>query len=147
MRRDIEAGGLEWKRSILDSLLSPGSDYTRYKRPIDLSDDFNRRCERFFGDQFSKMNDGVLIIVGNFPEATLKKILIQYMGGFRTEKVATFRTRSQANPVPGTKVKYADGPVPSVDLAFSAAADYRRITFHGDVIAGEGVEFIGKRSP
>ncbi|MBQ6576238.1 MAG: hypothetical protein IJL91_00620 [Bacteroidales bacterium] len=124
LRRDIEAGGLEWKRSILDSLLSPGSDYTRYKRPIDLSDDFNRRCERFFGDQFSKMNDGVLIIVGNFPEATLKKILIQYMGGFRTEKVATFRTRSQANPVPGTKVKYADGPVPSVDLAFSAAVDY-----------------------
>ena len=138
LRRDMALGGIEWKRGVLDSLLSPGSDYSPYKRPIELSGDFNRRCERFFTDQFSKMNDGVFIIVGNFSETALKKMLVQYMGGFGTEKVATFRTRSQSSPVPGTSVKYAEGPVPSVDIAFSAAADYTI----DNLLAGEFAAYL-----
>ena len=138
LRRDIDVGGLEWKRGILDSLLSPGSDYSRYKRPIELSNDFNRRCERFFSEQFSKMNDGVFIIVGNFSETALKKLLVQYMGGFETEKVATFRTRRQPSPVPGTKIKYASAATPSLDIAFSAASDYTV----DNLLAGEFAAYL-----
>lgn len=81
--------------SVLDSLMFPGNSWSPYKREINLSDDFQKRAGKFFDSEFAKMNDGVLILVGDFDEFELKKELSRELGGLSTEKVSSFRSRIQ----------------------------------------------------
>lgn len=61
------------QEAVLDSLMFPGNVWSPYKRRIKLTDDFPKRASKFFDSEFSKMNDGVLVIVGDLDEFSLKK--------------------------------------------------------------------------
>lgn len=71
----------------LESLIAPSFVYTDAKLPGALQPDTQAKAERLFEDRFSHVNDGVLIICGDLDEGYVKKLLLRYLGGFRTMKL------------------------------------------------------------
>jgi len=120
----LDKGSREVHKSVLDSIMTWGSMTSEHKSSISLADDFQGRAKSFFDSSFEKMNDGIFIIAGDFDEASLKKTLTQYIGGFGTDKVASYRSRSRYGTISGRNTVYADALTPSLDMAFSAPLDY-----------------------
>ncbi len=124
LRLSLAGKDRDWHRAVLDSIMSPGSVHSSYKRADVMSDDLQRKADGYFTRQFAKMNDGVLIIVGDFSEETLKKTLSQYLGGFRTENVASYRTTTKYETVAGRRTVYGEDMTPGLDISFSTPANY-----------------------
>lgn len=127
-------------QATLDSLLFPGNAWSTYKRPITLADDFQKRSDKFFKSEFSKMNDGVLILVGDFDEYTLKKDLSRYLGGFSTDKATSFRSRSQYKSGSGNACKIVIGDRQTMDLGASAPLNYTSANYMASYIAGMALQ-------
>ena len=121
-----DASDPEVRRARLDSLVRPDAvSASPWRRPVELSDDFPQRAERYFSSQFAKMNDGVLILVGNFDENALKRLLGQYLSGFRTERSGAGRIRSAGRAPSGRLTRFEGvAPVPRIDMELTAALDY-----------------------
>ena len=66
-----------------------------------------------------RMNDGVLVLVGDMDETTLKKVLLQYVGGFRTRESASLRTGKTYQMVSGSTTYTAEGEDEAVVVAMS----------------------------
>ncbi len=126
--------------AVLDSLLFPGNTWTSYKHPVNLPDDFQKRAEKFFSSEFSKMNDGVLIIVGDFDEFTLKKDLCRELGGFSTEKASSFRSRIQYRTGSGHAGKTVIGDKDEITLGISAPLTYTSANFMSSYIAAMALQ-------
>ena len=69
----------------VDSAMYPGYKYTSFKNIKALRDDLPARAEVYFKQQFSRVNDGVIVLIGDLEETSMKKILCKYLGGFKTE--------------------------------------------------------------
>jgi hypothetical protein len=91
------------KRAILDSLMYPGYDYSMKKTPSGLVDKTQNDAHEYFERQFLKVNDGVLVIIGDLSEERVQKILESYLGNFRVSKVVPGR--------PAIQYKYRQGDV------------------------------------
>lgn len=87
-----------------DALLWPGFPYTPYPRPSTLTEATPQKAERFFEGRFSQVNNGILLLCGDLPENTVKKMLLKYIGGFRTVKSPSVSARNAVNfhPTAGT---------------------------------------------
>ncbi len=110
--------------SVVDSLLYPSNAWSPYKRNIKISDDFQKRTDKFFRAEFSKMNDGALIIVGDFDEFDLKKVLCRELGGFSTDKATSFRSRIQYKTGTGYASKVTIGDKEEVEIGVSVPLTY-----------------------
>jgi len=119
LRREFARGSREDRIASIDSILCPGYRYTSCRIPDNLTDDFPSRVDKFMDDQSSKMNDGVLILVGDIDERKLKSALLTYAGGFRTEKRAFLRQAVNYQPVSGTILYTKEGSSDSVDMVIS----------------------------
>lgn len=119
----------------LDSLMNRDMKMSGYRRKLALEDDFQRRAARYYDDCFSRMNDGVLIIVGDLDPEQTKKTLTQYLGAFRTDKAYAYRSRGAENRIRSrsTMVRTADKPALGVEL--SAAFNYTAENFMAANIA------------
>lgn len=125
---------------ILDSLMFPNNLYSPFRRKIHLSDDFQKRTEKYFENEFSKMNDGVLIIVGDFDELELRKILAKELGGFRTEKVSSLRSKVQHQTLSGRNSMIVDGPSALLEIGFSAPVTFSSSAYMSTFIAAMALE-------
>ena len=103
----------------IDSLLCPNYNYSSYKELYALSDDLQTRAQAFFDDQFSRVNDGIFIIVGDMEESRMLRFLQANVGGFRTRPEASARIRLPYQPVSGCVTVTEDGPKPSTDIVMS----------------------------
>jgi hypothetical protein len=93
------------------SLLYPAYVYTARKLPRALSEDTARKASRFFEDRFSQVNNGILLLSGDIPENVLKRLLLRYVGGFRTQKGNTVSRKATAlHPLSGTLTYEGTGP-------------------------------------
>ena len=126
--------------AVLDSLMFPGNTWTSYKHPVSLPDDFQKRAEKFFSSEFSKMNDGVLIIVGDFDEFTLKKDLCRELGGFSTEKASSFRSRIQYRTGSGHASKTVIKDNDEISIGMSAPLTYTSANFMSSYIAAMAMQ-------
>lgn len=126
--------------AVLDSLMFPGNSWSSYKMPISLADDFQKRADKFFDSEFSKMNDGVLIIVGDFDEFTLKKDLCRDLGGFSTEKASSFRSRIQYRTGVGHAGKVSVGDSEKAVIGVSAPLTYTSANFMASYIAAMALQ-------
>lgn len=106
--------------AVLDDLMFPKYAYSTYRKKITLTDDFQKRTEKYFENEFSKMNDGVLILVGDFNEYELKKSLSRELGGFRTDKVSVMRSRYQSRNASGVETRVVDGKNSMFEMGFSS---------------------------
>ncbi|MBR1871746.1 MAG: insulinase family protein [Bacteroidales bacterium] len=121
--------------SILDSLMHKSMTYSPYKRPTELREDLPKRADMFFANAFSKMNDGVLIIVGGMPKEQVLNTLSEYMGSFHTERASTYRSRVRHGLREGRNVYRTSSVEPYFAMALSAPFDYNAINFMAATMA------------
>ena len=76
-------------------LARTGSD----KGPAALSDDFPQRTERYFAQQFAKVNDGLIILIGDLDASTVQKSLCAYLGNFSVSNATSLRNNDY-DPLP-----------------------------------------------
>lgn len=107
-------------RTVVDSLMCPDYKYSPYKSEGNVSEDFAAKAEGLFARMSSKMNDGVLVLVGDMDESDLRKAILPYVGGFRTTEGFSRRTVVQYQPVSGSMTYNVDGPYDMMMVALSA---------------------------
>jgi len=113
------------RMAILDNIMTPDNNYSAFRTEASLSDNLEKKVEKFLAAQFAKMNDGVLVITGKADEVTLKKTLSRYMGGFDSERIATNRFRSRTTFSTGRISTKADSTCcPLYDISLSTRLDY-----------------------
>lgn len=88
-------------KATLDALLCPGYEYSPFKTAEGVGDETFEKAEALFANLTSKMNDGVLVIVGDVDETELKKLLQMYVGGFDVRNAASRRPTVHYHPVSG----------------------------------------------
>lgn len=117
---EYEEGHYSSRMTAIDSILCPGYRYSPYKSKGRLTDSFHSKADAFLSSQMEKMNDGVLVIVGDMGLERLKKMLLQYVGGFKTKETAFRRPVLRYQPVSGWSTYTVEGERNAVDIAISA---------------------------
>lgn len=108
------------KMAAIDSLMCPDYRYSIYKSQGKLTEKTGLKADALFKELSSKMNDGVLVIVGDIDETKLRKHLLSRIGGFRTRKVAFARTNVRYQPVSGWSTYVVEGDRDAIDVVMSA---------------------------
>lgn len=131
LRIDMEALSPRDVNSLMDSIMRPEYFYSERKIMENLTDDLPWRAEQYFESVFSKVNDGMLVLVGDLDEERLKKDLSKTVGDFRTQKKYAQRPRVSSRFATGS-VTYMEESVPGlvgggeigVNVAMSAPISY-----------------------
>lgn len=89
--------------SLMDSVMHPDYLYSERKNFAALQDDLPQRAEAYFQKAFSKVNDGLIVLVGDLEEDELKKMLLPLVGNFQVQKKYAQR--------PHITTRYASGAV------------------------------------
>lgn len=77
--------------AVMDTIMCPDYIYADSKLSGALADDLPERAEKYFTRQFSKCEDGILVLVGDLDPFMLKKVLPKYLGGFATGGIPATR--------------------------------------------------------
>jgi hypothetical protein len=115
-------GSVTDRIAAIDSLMCPNYIYSSIKTPGKLTEGFPEKADSFLKFQSSKMNDGLLVLVGNIEETRLRKFLQKYVGGFVTTERTFPRTVVHYQPVAGTVtyIKKEKETEASLDFILSA---------------------------
>ena len=117
---DNAEGSYYSRITAIENAMCPDYRYSSYKTKEGLSGQFPAKAERFFAGLTAGMNDGVLVLVGDMDPEALKKVLLSYVGGFRTDEVLTKRPAVRYQPVSGWSTYTVEGSSNCVDVALSS---------------------------
>lgn len=106
-------------RAVIDSLMCPEQVHTPFKSQGSLGDRTFEKAETLFSSLTSRMNDGLLVIVGDMDEDELKKSLQMYVGDLRVRNVVSRRPNLLCHPVSGWSSYSVEGDEPSAVVAVS----------------------------
>lgn len=120
LRQELRKGTREEGKVAIDSIMTPDYRYSSYKTLSVVPEDLAAKADRYFASQSGKMNDGVLILLGDMDELEMKKLLLSYVGGFKTTDRAFRRPLVRYQPSSGWSTYTVNGNVNSVDIAMSA---------------------------
>ena len=115
-----EKGTPAYIKTEIDSLMCPGYAYSTFKSSGKLTDKTMHKAEKLIDELTAKMNDGVLVIVGDISETTLKKLLLQYVGAFKTRNGSFRRVTVQYQPVSGRAATRREGSSDALLVAMSS---------------------------
>ena len=129
----IDMGALSPRNvnSLIDSIMRPNYFYSQRKSIANLGEDLPQRAEQFFASEFSKLNDGILIIVGDLDEEVLKKELSRTVGRFVCNVKYSVKPKVSSRFTSGS-VTYMSEALPGlvgggeigVNIGFSASISY-----------------------
>lgn len=88
---------------FLEEKIFPDYPFNPTDTPVVLPSDFQARTEKYFMSEFSKLTDGVLVLIGDLPAENLQKELCRYLGGFGTERRYASRPMLDRTPVSGNR--------------------------------------------
>ena len=108
-------------KRVIDSLMCPGYKYSKIKSPGRISEELPAKTEALFDEIFAKVNDGVIVLVGDREESSVRKQLSECLGNFSTKKAAGIQSRVSYQPISGAMTHFADGDRNAVYLAMSVA--------------------------
>lgn len=77
----------------LEKMASPDYRYSEIRDPEKLGATLPGRVGQYLSEQFSRMNDGIFVIVGDFEEEALQKTLLKSLGNFNTGRNTQVRAR------------------------------------------------------
>ena len=103
----------------IDALMCPGYQYTLFKTGTPAGKETFAKADALFSSMTSKMNDGLLVIVGGMDDADLKKTLQMYVGGFNIKNIASRRPSMEYHPVSGWSSYNVEGESDAVYLTMS----------------------------
>lgn len=127
-------------RMAVDSLLSPGYRYTSFKTAEGVRQETFAKAETLFSSLTSKVNDGLLVIVGDMNESELKKQLQVYVGGFKVKNVASRRPSIQYHPVSGWSTCCVEGKKDASALVISTPLAMTSVNHYAAEIAVMALE-------
>lgn len=105
------------EKSILDEMWRPENRYSLSRNPEALVQSLPSRAGQYFDSQFTRMNDGVLVIVGDYDEYELPKLLSRSLGNFICGKTTQTRSRIASGEKQGWYTRSYDGnPCVAVSL-------------------------------
>ena len=116
---ELDEGSFKARMTAIDSIMCPDYRYSPYKSAGKMTAGFQDKVEGFLDDLSSRMNDGVLVLVGDMDEERLKKLLSEYVGGFRTQDVAFRRPVVRYQPVSGWSTYTVEGDRNCLDVVVS----------------------------
>ena len=120
LRNELRKGTHEEMDAKINEIMCPDYKHISHKmlssRPEDLSD----RVEKMFLNMTTKINDGVLVILGDVDAETLKKQLTNYVGGFTASDLLYNRPLVRYQPTAGWSTYTVEGDRNSVDVVLSA---------------------------
>lgn len=129
----IDMGALSPRNvnALMDSIMRPNYFYTDRKRIENLHDDLPYRAEKYFASEFGKVNDGMLVLVGDLDEEELKKELVRTVGGFSCQNTYSPRPKVSSRFASGS-VTYMSESLPGlvgggeigVNVGMSASLSY-----------------------
>ena len=103
---DIYLRNAAWARPSMEdrlySLMYPGFSYSTRKNPAALNAGTQAKAAQFYENRFSRMNDAMLVLVGDLDEAMVRRVLLKYIGGFRTQRNNEARKTVRYQPLAGT---------------------------------------------
>ena len=106
---DIYLRNAKWAEEQVDNrlyaMMYPGFNYSPKKYVTGLNPGTQAKAAQFYESLFSRMNDGMLLIVGDVDESTVRRTLLRYLGGFRTQRGTTPRKTLRYQPRPGTSMR------------------------------------------
>ena len=105
--------------ATVNDIMCPDYEYVSYRMSENLSPDLAVKADAFFSELSGKMNDGVLILLGDIDPLVLKKKLLTYVGGFVTTGRAFRRPVVRYVPASGWSTYTVQGDRNSVDIAMS----------------------------
>ena len=116
LRQELRKGTREEGKVAIDSIMCPDYRYSAYKTLDEIPDDLVVKADGYFRAQSEKMNDGVLILLGEMDEAVVKKLLLSHVDGFRTTDKAFRRPVFRYQPASGwsTSVSYTHLTLPTM---------------------------------
>lgn len=117
---EFAKGSVQNRRVAIDSLLWPDYGYSEFKIYGNLSEEFPSKVEAFWQHMQGKVNDGVLILIGNVDEVKLRKHLQSYVGNYSTADRVYPRLNIKYHPVSGTTAYTFKGDKNSVDVVMTA---------------------------
>ena len=120
LRQELRKGTREEGKVAIDSIMCPDYRYSSYKTLDAVPEDLMAKADRYFRSQSEKMNDGVLILLGDKDEAVVKKQLLSYVEGFKTTDKAFRRPVFRYQPASGWSTYTVEGNANSIDVAMSA---------------------------
>ena len=104
---------------VMDSLMCYGYKYSPIKASGKLSKNLIPKAEKFFDKLFSKVNDGVIVIVGDQDESIVRKQLRESLGDFITDKSVPVRPLISYQPTSGSMTHIKTGDRNAVYMAMS----------------------------
>lgn len=119
-RLAARSGLLDDRLVAIDKIMCPGYSFSTLKSADRLTPDLQGVADGYFRRQFAKMNDGVLVILGDLDEFELKKTLPGYIGNFTTGKRIVPRAYQKLQTVSGESTYMVNGDTRSLDVAMSA---------------------------
>ena len=94
---------------LLYQRLVPGFVYTAHQLPGRLFPETQTKAHKYYEERFARMQDGVLLISGDLQEETVRRLLLRYLGGFRTQKGSVGRKAVPLRPLSGTVTSTLEG--------------------------------------
>lgn len=119
LRIDHLRGTTRERITAIDSIMCPDYTYTSCRLSGALTSDFADKAESFMQSQAGRMNDGVLILMGDIDERRLKTALSVQASRFRTSEIRSARPVIRYQPVSGSMLYTLDGEHDSVDMVMS----------------------------
>jgi predicted Zn-dependent peptidase len=121
---------------FLDRLVYPDYAYSEKKDPSGLTPETQRRADRYFSNQFMRMNDGVFVLVGDLPVEAVQKTLSRYLGGFRVSKMTVHRPSLSYKLHQGATTYSLKGSPVRVDIAMASPLPFTTENYMAFKIAG-----------
>ena len=121
LRLKLAKNSRDARLAAIDSIMCPGYKYSWMKSQGKLTPAFEAKADAFYKSQSQKMNDGVLILVSDMDESELKKLLLNYVGAFRTMDSAFRRPTIRYQPVSGWSTHTSKGENESIDVVMSVS--------------------------
>lgn len=140
LRQEHARGSRQARLAAIESIMLPDYKYSWMKSPDKITEGFAAKADAFFETQTAKMNDGALIIVSDMDEVELKKLLLCYVGGFRTHDAAVRRPSIRFQPVSGWSTHTVEGESESIDVVMSVAMPLTMDNFVTAAVASRVLE-------
>ena len=120
LREAYLSGSEREKMGEISHIMFPDYIHTPIREASSLSLEFAQKAEKFMEAQSAKVNDGVLILVGDVDEKVLKKALQMYARGFRTADRTFTKPVVSYQPIAGTATRSVLGSASEIDVVMSA---------------------------
>lgn len=108
----------------VDSLMYSKNPYTSVKCPWGLTDHAFESATEFLDNQFLRVNDGMLVLIGDLPYDKTQRTLSSMVGGFRISKYISQKPSSSLKFSPERKTVVEQGKDKKLEIGLAAPVKF-----------------------